>query len=173
MRDMELVVRYIGFSQFLPSYRGNLKRFLDRVCQRGNTNWPEQQDRYQAEFELFEKSLGTLIRVFGEDEVARKWDAKRGRFRGPINRAILDTHLFYLRETGVREFYLNRPDIVLDLARSVSEDPDYLRAVEATTKSISSVVDRLRIWGQALERGGIGLQLPKPTWTDGQPIRIG
>ena len=33
MRDVEIVVRYFAFKNFIKKYRGNLKEFLDNTCE--------------------------------------------------------------------------------------------------------------------------------------------
>jgi hypothetical protein len=40
MRDVEILLRYLAFSYFISSYRGNLKKFLDDTCQYFNNSWP-------------------------------------------------------------------------------------------------------------------------------------
>ncbi|MFN9398756.1 MAG: DUF262 domain-containing protein, partial [Dolichospermum sp.] len=48
MRDVELLLRYIGFHYFLSDYRGNLKEFLDMTCERlNNQRYHDNNQRYQ------------------------------------------------------------------------------------------------------------------------------
>ncbi|MFN7852160.1 MAG: DUF262 domain-containing protein, partial [Dolichospermum sp.] len=39
MRDVELLLRYVGFHYFLSKYSGNLKSFLDMTCTELNKDW--------------------------------------------------------------------------------------------------------------------------------------
>src|SRR4028119_567944 len=43
MRDVELLLRYVGFHHFLSDYRGNLKMFLDMTCKKLNKDWKEKE----------------------------------------------------------------------------------------------------------------------------------
>jgi hypothetical protein len=171
MRDMELVIRYIGFARYLRSYRGNLKRFLDMVCKIENETDTPGHARAANDLELFDQSLATLFSIFSEKEIARKWDALACRFKGPMNRAILDAHLFYLRDERIADFYLKNGQTVRELAAEVTLDADFVSAVETTTKSIPNVVARLAIWGVYLERA-TGLALKKPTISQDTTIDV-
>jgi hypothetical protein len=162
MRDMELAIRYIGFARYLPRYRGNLKRFLDSVCRRENADWENTNGPTNFDFQQMDRGIQILMRIFGVKEVARKWDINERRFRGPLNRAILDVHLYYLRDDRVFDFYRKNPDRVRQLAAVITSTPEFLSAVETTTKSISNVVTRLRLWGEALE-ATLGASLLKPS----------
>lgn len=171
MRDMELVIRYVGFSRYLSNYRGNLKRFLDMVCKKENDSDTSGQSVAAQDLNLFDKSLGILFNVFSEREVARKWDASSSRFKGPLNRAILDTHLFYLRDERIAEFYLNNIKEIRELSGKVTSNSEFISAVETTTKSIPNVVARLAIWGNYLENA-TGLELKKPFISQDTMINI-
>lgn len=171
MRDMEIVIRYIGFSRYLPSYRGNLKRFLDMVCKTENETGATGQSIAENDLKIFDQSLAILFSIFTEKEIARKWDATTGRFKGPMNRAILDVHLFYLRDERIKKIYSSDSQMIRGLAAEITQDAEFVSAVETTTKSIPNVVSRLAIWGNRLEKA-TNLKLKKPAISSDNIILI-
>ncbi len=42
MRDVELLVRFLAFGNFLVDYKGRMKPFLDESCEKLNSMWPSQ-----------------------------------------------------------------------------------------------------------------------------------
>ncbi|MDD1438693.1 DUF262 domain-containing protein, partial [Dolichospermum sp. ST_sed10] len=92
MRDVELLLRYIGFHYFLSDYRGNLKEFLDMTCERLNN-----QKYYDIKnvVNQFEAAVQTTINIFGEKNFSRIWSNKNNKYQSQFNRAILDVMVFY------------------------------------------------------------------------------
>lgn len=88
-----------------------------------------------------------------------------------MNRAILDVHLFYLRDERIKKIYSSDSQMIRDLTAEVTQDAEFVSAVETTTKSIPNVVSRLAIWGNRLERA-TNLKLKKPTISSGNIILI-
>jgi uncharacterized protein with ParB-like and HNH nuclease domain len=58
MRDVELLLRYIGFHYFLSDYRGNLKEFLDMTCEKLNN---QRYDDIKNVVNQFEEAVQTTI----------------------------------------------------------------------------------------------------------------
>lgn len=159
MRDIELLVRYIGLRFFLSKYSGDLKHFLDSTCQEMSANWPAFETDVITALSDFDDSLTLLEKVFGERLVARKWNGKN--FESRLNRALLDVHLFYLRWPEVRKAYSDHPNRIIHKLQEVCGDEEFLSSIEATTKSLTAVETRLKKWGECM-RSVTGQQLPLP-----------
>jgi hypothetical protein len=66
MRDAELLVRYFALQNFLPSYKGNLKDFLDSTCAQLNSTWDSVQSEIQVQLEQFEEAANLTFEIFGD-----------------------------------------------------------------------------------------------------------
>lgn len=159
MRDIELLVRFIGLRHFLTEYSGDLKHFLDITCQRLNEQWANAESTVTTALTDFNNSISILEKVFGERLVARKWNGTEFEFR--LNRALLDIHLYYLQWPEVRNVYLSKPEIIVQALKDLCGDQQFLSSIETTTKSLSAVETRLSKWGGFL-RSVTGRQLPLP-----------
>lgn len=149
MRDTELVVRYLGFRNFLGEYTGNLKPLLDKVVIFFNREWDEQETRLFAMLEDLDKALQATISIFGADRTFRKWNGTR--FEKNINRAIFDIMVHTLDTPRIRAAAVNQGDEVISAFKSLCEQNDEFRAsIEGTTKSIAAIRFRLESWAAAL-----------------------
>lgn len=148
MRDVEIVVRFLGFSYFLPEYTGNLKRFLDTTCERLNRLWHDREEDIRDRIDALDGAMTATIAIFGEDGAARKWVGDR--FEGRLNRAILDVMAFYLAEPRIREAALGARAEVKAAFQELCLDEDFRSAIETTTKSMGATRTRFLRWGQAL-----------------------
>jgi hypothetical protein len=57
MRDAELIVRYFAFRNFLPTYHGNLKAFLDETCATLNKDWKSFERTAEAQIKEMDSAL--------------------------------------------------------------------------------------------------------------------
>lgn len=149
MRDVELLLRYLGFSFFISEYSGNLKKFLDDTCERLNTEWPYKELQIKRQAELFEKSISASIEIFGEDGVGRIW--KNDKFMPRLNQAVLDILTFYFSDDKIRERAVERKSEVKASFQELCNDTKFLGSIEKTTKSLSAVNSRFSLWGMKLD----------------------
>ena len=148
MRDVELLVRYLAFQNFMPDYRGELKIFLDSACEVLNREWPARQMAVQNQIEKFDAATEALIEIFGRENVARRPVVG---VRRPFNRAIFDVLLYFAADDVVRQAMLVRHQGVRDAFSVLYDgDQDFVRSVESTTKTIEATSLRFSRWGDAL-----------------------
>jgi len=169
MRDIELLVRYIGFRKFINKYTGDLKHFLDMTCEKLNADWANVEPEITTTLTEFNDYLTILEQVFTERHVARKWNGTE--YESRLNRALLDVHLFYLRWPEVRNAYTQRPDVIVQALKNLCGDQQFLSSIEATTKSLTAVQTRIFKWGECL-RSITVLPLPLPTITANNRIEL-
>ncbi len=164
MRDVELLVRYYGFSYFLPRYSGNMRDFLDATCESLNVGWEKNKTEIMRRFKEFEEAVELAELVFGESNVARKWTGED--FESRLNRAVLDVLLFYFSDARIRSAAKrHRHGVLLAFKRLCSKNPQFRESVEFTTKSLTSIHDRLTLWGKALRRSA-SMRFKVPSWDD-------
>lgn len=150
MRDVEILVRYLAFTHFLPDYSGNMSSFLDHTCSKLNDAWNTQQEIIIDSIQNFEQAMATAKTIFGDDNVGKKWT--NNGFERRLNRAVLDVLLFYFSNKDIRESAVAYSADVLDAFKNLCETSVSFRSsIEVTTKSMRATYDRLVLWGQSLE----------------------
>jgi len=152
MRDVELLLRYVGFHYFLSDYRGNLKVFLDRTCQELNQAWKENETEIGYTVSQFENAVQTTTTIFGKDNIFRVWLGNSNTYRTKLNRAILDVMVFYFSDQLIRESAEKNPVAVENAFKELCSSPnsEFREAVEKSTTSIRETHTRLSLWGKAL-----------------------
>lgn len=148
MRDAELLVRYYAFSNFLPKYTGNLKEFLDTTCQRLNKLWNDHEERIKQDADRCDLAIGVTFEIFGRGAF-RRWTDER--YEGRFNRAVFDAMVFYFRQRSVAKAAVTKSSEVVEAYQALSDDdPEFVEAVQSTTKTIQATQRRLAKWGAAL-----------------------
>ncbi|HZQ19698.1 MAG TPA: DUF262 domain-containing protein [Terriglobales bacterium] len=151
MRDAELLVRYFAFKNFITTYRGNLKEFLDNTCETLNSDWEAVQTQVATQVDELENGIQTTFEIFGEEDAFRKWDG--AAYERRFNRAVFDIMLFYLSQPAIRKKAIpERIQIVREFRRLCEQSSEFRKSLETTTKSLEATALRLNIWGQALAR---------------------
>lgn len=148
MRDVELLLRYVGFHYFIAEYRGNLKAFLDITCKVCNQDWEEKHDDVENAVNQFEEAVTTTINIFGEN-FSRMWLGNK--YRRHFNRAILDVMVFYFSDEIIRESAENKKEAVETSFKELcASEVDFKEAIQGNTKNTRETYNRLRLWGKSL-----------------------
>ncbi|MEQ8395960.1 DUF262 domain-containing protein [Thalassobaculum sp.] len=158
MRDAELVIRYYAFRNFLDKYTGNLKPLLDETVKYFNLRWESHQREVQKQKVEFERAIDISIQIFGEKEVFRKWNGERYEYA--LNRAVFDVMMYYFSDTSIQTIAIDKKiDIVLAF-KKICADDDFRSSIEGTTKSISAIFTRLKLWGEHMNYLNIPVEIP-------------
>ncbi len=148
MRDVELLLRYIGFHYFLSDYRGNLKEFLDMTCAKLNN---QRYHDITNVVNQFEEAVQTTINIFAEEKFSRLWSSRNNKYQSQFNRAILDVMVFYFSDEIIRESAeKHKPEVEEAFKKLCSSNSDFREAVERRTQNIPEIYNRLRLWGESL-----------------------
>ncbi len=159
MKDVEVAIRHMAFSDPSLIYRGNLKDFLDDYCKIQNKNF----DRYDLDDKL--EQLGNAVdvglRAFPEKSFARKYMSEENKFEPSFNRAVFDVLAGSLNDDSLRKHVEQDPDKFVELFKTVCENGEFRRAVESTTKSVEATRVRFQIWYNLLNsKYGTALTIP-------------
>lgn len=151
MRDVELLLRYLGFHFFIAEYRGNLKVFLDMTCQKMNEDWKQKHNDIQNAVDKFEKAVQTTINIFGEKNFARMWLEDKNTYKINLNIAILDVMVFYFSDEIIRGYAEEQPRNIEDAFKQLcSSNIEFRESVKNRTTNIRETYNRLRLWGETL-----------------------
>lgn len=145
MRDVELLVRFLGFYFFMPSYTGRMKDFLDTTCDRLNSGWENEQARVEQAITAFNAAGDALIQIFGAENIARKANSRL------FNRAIFDPLVFYAANDAIRTAMLQNSDAVRTAYAEIAAAPTFLSASESDTAGIPNTLTRFVTWGERLK----------------------
>lgn len=156
MRDVELMVRYLSFKNFLSTYQGRMKRFLDNSCLKFNADWQLLEESVVSQVFEFERGVETLINIFGVNGLARKNGSRS------FNRAIFDALIFYASNENIRNAMEAHSEDVRAAYESTMRNENFNNAIDSDTAGVPHTHDRLAIWGMALQ-GVTALQFNIPT----------
>lgn len=163
MRDVELLLRYFAFYGDLPNYRGNLKRFLDDSTKTYNGRWGDGEKEIRHIAQTFEDSIMASFDIFERNAFFR-WDPNKsgGRYERRFNRALFDAIMYHFRDPGVRAAARDLAhEVENGLKRLCTDDVEFVRSIQSTTKSIGATFYRISTWGKQLS-AVLGVSLPTP-----------
>jgi hypothetical protein len=123
MRDVELLVRYLYIRRYLPDYGGRMKSFLDKSCERMNSDWKDIRQDVEKDLDNFGEGVRVLFSVFGEDEIARKEDSYS------FNRAIFDALIYYAADQKTRSAMAKRKAAVKSAYSKTLKNPAFAEAI--------------------------------------------
>ncbi|GAA0468779.1 DUF262 domain-containing protein [Parasphingorhabdus litoris] len=162
MADVELSIRHLAFSDPEMEYNGNLKLFLDNCSEKYNALY--ENDGFEnvivERLDAMNRAIALGIDIFGEKRFCRKWlgEAYETRF----NRALFDVLVGSLSN---KEFYewanSNKLKVEESFKLLFTEDNDFVRSVETTTKSVENTSRRFEKWYGSVEQiSGISIEIP-------------
>jgi len=164
MRDVELMIRFYGFKEFMDSYHGNMKGFLDETCSELNKRWSSEERTIRGMADELDKAIAESTKVFPKGELFSLWldSAYEGRF----NRTVFDIFTFYLSLPKARKAIIGKHGKVRALFQKLcATNEGFRQSLQVTTKSLGAVNTRFSTFGRALARM-TRIRLPIPTLND-------
>lgn len=163
MRDVEVVVRFFAFRNFIEDYNGKLKEFLDRSCEELNEIWKINSDIIKNQSILLEESISSTYEIFGEDAYS-KYSGEN--FTGIFNRPVFDIMSYYFCQKEIATVAIKKKeDVKKGFINLCKNNYDFLRSLETSTKNIEATALRFSAWGSLLKEI-TGLSFPIPTRAD-------
>jgi hypothetical protein len=149
MRDVEIVIRFYAFKLFIEDYDGSLKNSFDNTVKVLNRDWEEIKDLIEIESLNLETAINFTIETFGVRNAFSKW--ANNRFQGNFNRAIFDIMVYYFSQEEILESLSNKKDEIVEAFKNLcSNDSDFIKSFEHTTKSIQNMSKRYSTWGEKI-----------------------
>ncbi|RJG57273.1 DUF262 domain-containing protein [Sphingobium terrigena] len=149
MRDAEILLRFLAYSNFIDTYAGNLKVFLDRTTEALNDDWPTREVELRTQVTEFENALEFTRNAFGDKFYLRKWNGKE--FESKKNRAVFDIMLHYFSDQTIRQALAGKEKDITDAFVKLCDQDDFRSSLETTTKSIEANRIRFNRWGDAVQ----------------------
>lgn len=157
MRDVELLIRHLGFKNFAETYGGDLKKFLDSTSLELNKKWQSPYGNgsiswgnlITSQAHQLDLAIAFTKQVFPNGTAFKKWTVEGYEQR--FNRAIFDVMAFYFSEPEIREAATPHIDGVRKTFGVLCDsNAQFRRSIETTTKTPYATYSRLALWGQML-----------------------
>lgn len=148
MRDVELVIRFFAFQNFIEGYSGNLKRFFDQTVQTLNNRWANRSQEIESSANELNNAINYTHSIFGENSF-KKW--KNSNYQGRFNRAVFDIMVYYFSNPNIRNLCDKyKPELELKFRNLCENDVEFLNSFETSTKNIQPTTKRFATWGNAI-----------------------
>lgn len=162
MGDVELAVRHLAFADEAIEYNGDLKAFLDKLCNVYNKEFEDPQfaARIISNLESMNQAIEVGMKAFGPAKFCRKYIKQNYETR--FNRAIFDILVYSLADPEFRIWASNHGEELVSTYEGLSSaDNDFLRSIETTTKSVDATKTRFGKWlGACRAASGIEIKAP-------------
>jgi hypothetical protein len=149
LRDVELLLRLLALRRFSSRYRGNMKAFLDASMSDLNDRWTKERRVVEELAGQMFSAIETALKVFGH-EVGRKF--KAGRYEHQLNRALFEVQAYYFSFPKVRAAAVKNKAALVQSAKRLFADKDFVSSIESTTKSLENYRTRFEKYRLMLEQ---------------------
>lgn len=162
MGDVELAVRYLAFQENSIPYKGDLKVFLDSLCEKYNLRFDEIdfEESVINKLSILQKSIEFGIKTFGNKYFCRKFSD--GKYEMRFNRALFDIFVYSFSNQDFINWSKDHAGLIVESFQNLSSnDNEFLRSIETTTKSIDATKYRFEQWLKVC-REISGIEIPRP-----------
>jgi hypothetical protein len=132
LKDVEIVLRFIGIVAFGSLYRGNLKKFLDDIMMEVTANWDSMQSKVDHTYAELNQAISNLEYLLGKQCIGRKFID--GSWESRFNRVLFEVEAYYLRLVPKDRLAGGKVKFVKAL-KGLFDDADFRSSVESTTKT--------------------------------------
>lgn len=150
MRDIELIIRYFAFKNFLSTYSDSLKDFLDKACNNINESWERDSNNYIQQLHELENAIEFVTDIFGEKSRFTKF--LDGSYTNTFNRTIFDIMVYFFSEPRTRERLRGRgAEIKAAFEKLMTENEAFIASVSGSTKDSEKTQRRYKEFGDILQ----------------------
>jgi hypothetical protein len=150
MRDVEIVVRYFAFKNYIESYTGNLKDFLDTTCELLNKKWQTDSTGITTQADELNNAIDATYEIFGNNAF---YKYSEDEYSGVFNRPVFDLMVYFFSIQEVRNTAIeHRAEVVALFERLCMNDIEFLKSLETSTKNVEPTAKRYNEWGNGLKK---------------------
>lgn len=159
MRDIDLVIRYYAFRNFVNEYKGDYKSFLDNTCESFNKDWAKKEKIAKTQSEELNSAIRLCIDIFGKDQVFRRWKGKR--YESRMNRAVFDILVYYFSIANNKSSFLkNKKAIKEQFNDFCVNNSQFIKSISSNTNNLIETSTRFVLWGKALQQIDNSITIP-------------
>ncbi|MEV0078636.1 DUF262 domain-containing protein [Nocardia neocaledoniensis] len=153
MRDAELLLRGVAFIDSIESYDGDLREYLNRMCEKGNSDWDSHAARYEEFGNRIEASIRRAGVIFGaRNTYLRYVRSEDGTvdFVRRFNVAVFDLMTMVLASPEVDDNLVDaHKDQLREAFKSLCvDDPRFEDSIKSTTKTPFATAYRVIAFGE-------------------------
>jgi len=150
MRDVEVVVRYFAFKNYIENYTGNLKEFLDNTCATLNEEWKKDNSKILNQAQELNNAIDHTYQIFGSNAFSKFGN---NEFTGVFNRPVFDLMTYFFSVPEIRNATTGKEKELVEYFISLCiHDIEFLKSLEASTKNTTAVAKRFFEWGNGLKK---------------------
>jgi len=159
MRDIDLVIRYYAFRNYVHEYRGDYKSFLDETCEYFNKDWVKKETLVKNQSEQLNSAIKLSTEIFGKDHVFRRWNGKK--YEPRMNRAIFDVMVYYFTTAKDNKIFSKHKKPIKDKFNDYCVDNErFIKSISSNTNNLIETSTRFVLWGKVLQKFDRTLSIP-------------
>jgi len=144
LRDIELILRFIAFTLFGKTYKGNLKKFLDSAMGRINGDWDNYRITVEELYNKFNKSIRLLNIAFGNEPIGHKYTA--GKWEGVLNKVLFEVEAYYFTFLEEQEVKNNRTKFIKAFKDFCSSNYEFRESIRISTSNLENYQNRFKLF---------------------------
>ena len=152
MRDAEMLLRGVAFNDRLESYEGDLRKFLDDMCNYGNNTWNKNSEHFQQLADRVELAIARTKTIFGERDFFLRYS--EGRYVRRFNIAVFDAMCLVLGSPELDDSKIveNKDAIANGYKALCTDNTAFQDALKSTTKTSRATANRVILFGSVVEQ---------------------
>lgn len=159
MRDIDLVIRYYAFRNFVNDYKGDYKSFLDNTCESFNKEWHRKEKLIREQAEQLNSAIRLCVDIFGKDSVFRRWKSRK--YEPRMNRAVFDILVYYFSVSKNKHLFIkNKKPIKEKFNDFCMNDNQFIKSISSNTNNLIETSSRFVLWGIALKQFDNTIEIP-------------
>lgn len=159
MRDIDLVIRYYAFRNFVNDYRGDYKSFLDNTCESFNKEWHRKEKLIREQAEQLNSAIRLCVDIFGKDSVFRRWKSRK--YESRMNRAVFDILIYYFSVSKNNNLFIKNKKIIKEKFNDFCmNDNRFIKSISSNTNNLMETSTRFALWGKALKHFDNTIAIP-------------
>lgn len=159
MRDIDLVIRYYSFRNYVNEYKGDYKSFLDKTCEQFNKDWQGKETLVKEQSEQLNSAIKLSTEIFGKDHVFRRWNGRK--YEARMNRAIFDVMVYYFSTAKDRKLFSKNNKMIKNVFNDYCINNDrFIKSISSNTNNLIETSTRFVLWGKVLQKFDRSLSIP-------------
>lgn len=149
LRDVDILLRFVGIVLFGDRYTGNLKNFLDNIMEWVTKDWERYEPEVSRTHEEMNEATLKLLFAFGKNAGRKYAD---GKWENRFNKVLFEVQAYYFRLISREEIEAKREIFVANFKELSSNNEEFRNSIEATTKTNERYQTRFVLFQEIVNR---------------------
>ncbi len=139
MRDSELVLRFLTFSDTWETFKGGVKVRMDSYME---TNKAMKREKVDEGISKFYLALDNVVAVFGENAFQR-WQSEKASWRNQVLASLYDAQMLGMQHFE-KDALVAQKETLISAFKGLFDDPTFLQSIDAATNTPSYLKARVK-----------------------------